>query len=158
MSTEYNQMKLDYVASFAEAWIEIPARADLSSLQESLPSRKRGLKYRRTPTAPPDGSRFLRGSVDWNNIINTCSLTTVDASFAEAWFEIHWRYIFNVFFWSLPSRKRGLKLSDSEIPRGKVMSLPSRKRGLKSMNQLVEIGTNMSLPSRKRGLKYKHNV
>ena len=79
---------------------------------ESLPSRKRGLKFQTALKS------VQRGRV---------------ASFAEAWIEIK-NFIKggHDMLQSLPSRKRGLKLIPFIFVLLTALSLPSRKRGLKS--------------------------
>ena len=57
------------VAPFAGAWIEIALPFCRFSCWVSLPSRERGLKYRKTEATPTLGNRrSLRGSVDWNSM------------------------------------------------------------------------------------------
>ena len=99
----------------------------------SLPSRKCGLKWLELVLNSLNICHFPRGSVDWNPImIQTCSTRQNVTSLAEVWIEIvHlisivWRVLchfprgsvdwnFNarktrsMEFWSLPSRKCGLK-------------------------------------------------
>ena len=53
-----------FVASFAEAWIEIHDSPGIRGIIWSLPSRKRGLKYAYDIVHDLDVRRFLRGSVD----------------------------------------------------------------------------------------------
>ena len=78
----------------------------------------------------------------------------VVAPLAGAWIEIlgvgygEYKHV------SLPSRERGLKLSQLQTDYNEVLSLPSRERGLKyACYNFVQV-LYWSLPSRERGLKY----
>ena len=121
-----------YVASFAEAWIEIcPSRlvggwADCRLL--------RGGVDWNTFDGTTDSarkSRLLRGGVDWNMEPLTCCCNVYVASFAEAWIEIEGCSIFERRNGSPPSRRRGLKLRSVCLGIFLLVSPPSRRRGLK---------------------------
>ena len=78
-----------WVASFAEAWIEIGFVYYESQFETSPPSRRRGLKSWWNGCKYPRGiSRLLRGGVDWNR---------------------KYRRLLPDYGMSLPSRRRGLK-------------------------------------------------
>ena len=144
------------VASFAEAWIEIPVSAPYQYGNcGSPPSRRRGLKsanpLRRElfTASPPSRRRGLKSLIiidsvpsmqsppsrrrglkleDTGNITQGINV----ASFAEAWIEI-----------DMVQRRRW----------NRKPSPPSRRRGLKSDGWSVEVEAITSPPSRRRGLK-----
>ena len=125
------------VAPFTGAWIEIPLYLLVGRLDESLPSRERGLKLitiipiLRPIMSLPSRERGLKSQIGY-----------LDKRHAS----------------SLPSRERGLKLRRPQLPglspqvapfTGawieivighwyclRIMSLPSRERGLKSRPQV----------------------
>ncbi len=100
-----------HVASFAEAWIEIPTPKALHIAFKSPPSRRRGLKFWYKYQKLCFCRRLLRGGVDWNFTFfqSIVPLYTV-ASFAEAWIEIMKElYVIDFPGGSPPSRRRGLK-------------------------------------------------
>ena len=98
-----------FVASFAEAWIEIPRCVNTIIELKSPPSRRRGLKY-----------RCLDKGIE-------CPV----ASFAEAWIEIDWSRYTTTDVKSPPSRRRGLKSYLWKSANHLISSPPSRRRGLK---------------------------
>ena len=63
-----------------------------------------------------EGSRLLRGGVDWNHF---------------------WRVVFWIVCSSPPSRRRGLKSILIHLSALLIVSPPSRRRGLKSFTPLV---------------------
>ena len=102
---------MNFVASFAEAWIEIPTQSmTFCRIVRSPPSRRRGLKYQheepwqlcRMVASFAEAwieisrwcfklrysCRLLRGGVDWNHQSDCVMFWDEVASFAEAWIEI----------------------------------------------------------------------
>ena len=106
---------LPQVAPFTGAWIEMATCACLTPDTVSLPSRERGLKYRRadpgrgSSMSLPSRERGLK--YDGGGMMSSSIL-------------------------SLPSRERGLKCERGIGRCDGVASLPSRERGLKSLGVL----------------------
>ena len=100
----------EQVAPFTGAWIEIPSGRRCRRPSGSLPSRERGLKYRRQAS-----------SARWPWV----------APFTGAWIEMALRSPRSIAPLSLPSRERGLKSPGQPPIREDAWSLPSRERGLK---------------------------
>ena len=156
---QYPQQYPQYVASFAEAWIEINAHPcflvpyagrllrggvdwnkedgePMFTLTGSPPSRRRGLKFKRFANLY---TVFLVASFAeaWIEMYSTtlngfCSSNV--ASFAEAWIEICTVGCVAIHLVSPPSRRRGLKWGRIVEKFGSQESPPSRRRGLKLQN------------------------
>ena len=98
--------------------------------------------------------RSLRGSVDWNPLLEEWLFPAKVAPSAGAWIEIRSELRCCSLPASLPPRERGLKLS---LPLGKNESRECRSlRGSVDWNfdgDPVNITTDQSLPPRERGLK-----
>ena len=58
------KMRVNRVASFAEAWIEIFTINQILETSESPPSRRRGLKFELANVEEHKIGRLLRGGVD----------------------------------------------------------------------------------------------
>ena len=161
--------------------LSLPAAAE--PVQESLPSRERGLKSFPDPVkiGPGEVAPLAGAWIEIKNSFPEASGENV-APLAGAWIEIHTifpKYL--LILPSLPSRERGLKsyvtpqmygakgvaplagawiemvISGIEVDCLKP-SLPSRERGLKCTKGEMTGAAAMSLPSRERGLKFTVNM
>ena len=142
------------VAPFVGVWIEINAGRSSKRQQESLPSWECGLKLIIWLSGKFRCCRSLRGSVDWNHILQHIMMTIIVAPFVGVWIEIKrritelcmqkrrslrgsvdWNY--NNFYNSasdlpsLPSWECGLKWVFKSFSNFFVSSLPSWECGLK---------------------------
>ena len=145
------------VAPFTGAWIEIyKCSCTQHSVRWSLPSRERGLKWvtqsaiwssRKSLPSRERGLKYI--------MLLSGAGEAVVAPFTGAWIEIVWAdYVRKLEITSLPSRERGLKLSQDTLDSANALSLPSRERGLKFSARCLTIIMYGSLPSRERGLKF----
>ena len=64
MAFNTEHRKLEMVAPYAGAWIEILTVLTKQKRKKSLPTRERGLKFVETNDNTPITGRSLRGSVD----------------------------------------------------------------------------------------------
>ena len=98
------------VAPFAGAWIEILIVNGRTQVPWSLPSRERGLKYKKMKNTL-DFCTVAPFAGAWIEIDNTQWIykSGIVAPFAGAWIEILKWTKTEEQPWSLPSRERGLK-------------------------------------------------
>ena len=136
MLSEYVLVAALKVAPLAGAWIEIANGGNhILADTASLPSRERGLKYKRyqkeTKMMQSLPSRE-RGLKFYTIALN--ALLRLVAPLAGAWIEIDSenKYLTN-YQTSLPSRERGLKFVCTRFDLPESTSLPSRERGLKCL-------------------------
>ena len=126
--------ELEFVASHADAWIEIAYK----------PTKRSNLSC-----------RIPRGCVDWN-FLSLERRSDMAGSHPTRMRGLKFTTIIELttFYLSHPTRMRGLKSYTRHRLLFLWVSHPTRMRGLKSVRQMLVKESQQSHPTRMRGLKY----